>query len=189
LTQEQANKELDRTAPRRRHVRLVLGAAGQFRRSTDIQTEAEVNGVVAVAVVTAIGLAACWWRRSRRAGRSGVVVPSPILAASDLQRRYGLYAESGPTIQLDPQKVPPELRDLVPLAEVWGIGDDIIRFDFEQKASDAARRELVSTMSNRLPQVQGWLDGQRDAMQMSEEAVAFMYLLSAVDEVRFSRPE
>jgi hypothetical protein len=116
--------------------------------------------------------------------KRGLTVPSPILPAAELQRRYGLYAENRPVIQLDPERVPLHLRDLIPLAETWGIGDDIIRFDFEQRASDAAKRALLSSLRGRIDDVQKWLRSQPASAEMSEEAAAFTYLLSAWDEVR-----
>lgn len=87
-------------------------------------------------------------------------------------------------LTLDPGKVPPGLRDLIPLAETWGIGDDIIRLDFEEKAPEAAKRELVESLSGRVDEVQEWLRDQPEGVELSEEAAAFMYLLSAWDEVR-----
>lgn len=117
--------------------------------------------------------------------RARLQVPSPILPAHELKRRYGLYAEARTPITLDPSRVPPHLRDLVPLAETWGIGDDIIRADFEDKASEAAKRELVGSLAGRVAEIQEWLDRQpAGAAEVSEEAAAFMCLLSAWDEVR-----
>jgi hypothetical protein len=69
-------------------------------------------------------------RRNRRPG---------IASAATLQRKYGLYAENRPVIRLDPQEIPSNLRPLMSLAEKWGIGDDIIRNDYIDKASDAEK--------------------------------------------------
>ena len=123
--------------------------------------------------------------------RSGprLEVPSPILPAHELQRQYALYAENRPTIRLDPQKVPPPLHDLIPLAETWGIGDDIIRFDFGQKATEAAKREMLEGLDGRIEEIQEWLQSQPPGAELSEEAAAFMYLLSAWDEVRPVDPQ
>ena len=133
-------------------------------------------------VVAILGLAAYLIVRSR--SRPRLEGASPILPARELQRQYGLYAENRPTIRLDPQKVPAQLHDLIPLAETWGIGDDIIRFDFEQRASQAAKRELVEKLDGRVDEVQAWLLSQTPGAELSEEEAAFMYLLSAWDEVR-----
>jgi len=116
--------------------------------------------------------------------RSRLEVPSPILPARELQQQYGLYAENRPAIRLDPERVPAPLRDLIPLAETWGIGDDIIRFDFEQKAPEAAKRELVESLDGRTNEVDEWLHSRPPGAELSEEAAAFMYLLIAWDEVR-----
>lgn len=141
-----------------------------------------IDSIQIVGVAALLALAAYVTFRPR--SRPRPEVPSPILPARVLQQRYGLYAESRPTIRLDPQRVPPPLRDLIPLAETWGIGDDIIRFDFEQKAPEAAKRELISGLDGRIGEVEEWLRSQPGGAELSEEAAAFMYLLSAWDEVR-----
>jgi hypothetical protein len=56
-----------------------------------------------------------------------------VLPAGEMRRRYGLTAENRPTIRLDPVAVPPALRRLVPLAEQFGVGDDLIRADIVAK--------------------------------------------------------
>jgi len=140
-----------------------------------------IESIQIVGVAALLVVAAYFMFRPRSSPR--LEVPSPILPARELQRQYGLYAENRPTIRLDPQKVPPQLRDLIPLAETWGIGDDIIRFDFAQKAPEAAKRELVAGLGGRIDDVQEWLRSQPEGAELTEEAAAFMYLLSAWDEV------
>jgi hypothetical protein len=140
-----------------------------------------IEPIYIVGIAGVLGWAAYAAFRGRVRSRAGI--PSPILPASELQKRYGLYAANRPTIRLDAQKVPAPLRDLIPLAETWGIGDDIIRFDFEQKASEPAKAALVAHLQGRIEEVQDWLGRQPDG-DMSEEAAAFMYMLSAWDEVR-----
>jgi hypothetical protein len=137
--------------------------------------------LLVLAVAAVLGLAAYAVARARRT--RALAVPSPILPARELQERYGLYAENRPTIRLDPLRVPAGLRDLVPLAETWGIGDDIIRLDFEEKASPEAKRELLAAVGGRVDQVEEWLRSQPEG-GLSEEAAAFLYLLSAWAEVR-----
>jgi hypothetical protein len=56
-----------------------------------------------------------------------------ILPAGELRAKYGLTAENRPTIILDAAKVPPALRPLIPLAERFGINDDLIRLDVVAK--------------------------------------------------------
>jgi hypothetical protein len=145
-----------------------------------------VGGIVCLILAASAVRAAV--REIRRVAREKQGVPSPILPASELQRQYGLYAENRPTIRLDPRKVPAELRDLVPLAEIWGIGDDIIRFDLVQKASESEQRSLMAGLENRTQAVQAWLGSQPPEADLSEEAAAFMYMLSALDEMRPADP-
>ena len=99
---------------------------------------------------------------------------------AELQKKLGLYAENRTIIKLDPKQVPKELQDLIHLAEKWGIGDDIIRFDFCKKSSISDKNELVEKLNGRLPQIQKWLDEG----SFNEERAAFMYMLSAYEEVQ-----
>jgi hypothetical protein len=52
-----------------------------------------------------------------------------VLPAGEMRAKYGLTAENRPTIVLDVAKVPAGLRPLIPLAEQFGINDDLIRED------------------------------------------------------------
>jgi hypothetical protein len=100
-----------------------------------------------------------------------------------LQRRYGLDAENRPVIRLDPMRVPEPLRDLIPLAETWGIGDDIIRLDVAEKSTAAERDELLRAVGRRFDEVEAWL-ATAGPGEMSEEMTAFMYMTTAWDELR-----
>jgi acetyl-CoA acetyltransferase len=122
----------------------------------------------------------CWWLFRERARRREIV-PAHLL-----QRKHGLYAENRPVIRLDPARVPDHLRDLIPLAEKWGIGDDIIRFDFEEKSSASERDELVRAVAPRLAEIEAWLHTANPSA-MSDEAAAFMYLAEAYAEVDAAR--
>jgi hypothetical protein len=48
-----------------------------------------------------------------------------ILPAGEMRAKYGLKAENRPTIILDAGKVPVALRHLIPLAESFGVSDDL----------------------------------------------------------------
>lgn len=70
--------------------------------------------------------------------------PPPIRPAGELQREHQLYAENRPGLRLDPSRVPPNLRHLVPLAEKWGAFlyaqgalDEMGYFILEEKAKGA----------------------------------------------------
>jgi hypothetical protein len=64
-----------------------------------------------------------------------------------MRAKYGLTAENRPTISLDARKVSLALRHLIPLAECFGVSDDLIREDLlaETPAQDSkAMREDVA---------------------------------------------
>ena len=67
--------------------------------------------------------------------------------------RFDRYRE-----EIDINEVPEHLRDLVPFAYKWGIGDDIARSDFEESSSDEEKEELRRALSGRTEQVSEWLD-------------------------------
>jgi hypothetical protein len=83
---------------------------------------------------------------------------------------------------LDPGKVPADLRDLLPLAQRWGIGDDVIRSERVQKATDAERSELRAAFGPRQRQITAWLDSFGQGA-MPEEASAFMYTQLSIEEM------
>jgi hypothetical protein len=107
-----------------------------------------------------------------------------IAPAAELQRKYGLYAENRPVISLDPGRVPSHLRHLVPLAEKWGIGDDIIRNDYVAKASEAEKRELHDAFYEPFEKITEWLDSF-DRETLPAEAEAFMYAQMTLDEMGY----
>ena len=106
-----------------------------------------------------------------------------ILPAGEAKRRFRLTAKRYQPPQFDPEKVPPHLRDLLPVAAKWGIGDDIIRSDLQQHASDEERRELQEQLRGRGQAINEWLNSFGGDL-MPEEAAAFMYMLLGVDEMR-----
>jgi hypothetical protein len=87
--------------------------------------------------------------------------------------------------QLDPQQVPANLRDLLPLAAKWGIGDDVDRADMQAKATAQDKLELHQALKGRAMAVNDWLDSFGKG-KMPAEAAAFMYMILGVDEMRLT---
>lgn len=110
--------------------------------------------------------------------------PYAIGRAAELQQEHQLYAENRPLIRLDPARVPANLRHLIPLAEKWGIADDIIRGDYIDRVNDAAKRELHDSFYGPYDEITAWLSSFGDR-PMSEEAKAFMYAQGALDEMGY----
>jgi hypothetical protein len=84
--------------------------------------------------------------------------------------------------RLDSAKVPADLRDLVPVAQRWGIGDDVARSERVQKATAAERSELRAAFGPRQARITAWLDSFGQGA-MPEEAAAFMYTQLAIEEM------
>ena len=88
----------------------------------------------------------------------------------------------GAVPRLDPATVPADLRDLVPLAQRWGIGDDVARSEQLQQATAAERSELRAAFGPRQARITAWLDSFGQG-PMPEEAAAFMYTQLAIEEL------
>ena len=109
--------------------------------------------------------------------------PGEILPAGEMKAKYDLTIERYEAVRLDPAQVPDQLRDLVPLAQRWGIGDDIIRDDLHEQASQEEIQSLRESLDGRTRAIDQWLDTFAEG-QMSEEAAAFMYMREGLDEMR-----
>ena len=129
----------------------------------------KVIGVLIAVVVVVIVL------RSRGA-------PEPeVLPAGELRDRTGASVEEYAQVEIDPANVPEDLRDLIPIARQWGIGDDVIRGDYGDSASEEERQRFKAALTGRTARVTEWLDSFGTEL-MSEEAGVFMYMLEALDE-------
>ena len=105
-----------------------------------------------------------------------------ILPASEMKRKYNLTVENYQPLPLNANNIPGQFRDLVPVAQKWGIGDDIIREDLHVKASTEENQSLKSTLDKRTKAINQWLNSF-DKGNMTEEAAAFMYMLEGLDEM------
>ena len=132
--------------------------------------------IIVVFVLAAIGVSA-WLLTHRFRPIIGEIAPAHVL-----QEKYGLYAENRPDIKLNPENVPEDLRILIPHAEKWGIGDDIIRNDFIEKTKDGEKQELHDALYEPYERITAWLDSFGNNA-MSDEAAAFMYMQLALDEM------
>lgn len=98
-------------------------------------------------------------------------------------------ASSNPTttVRLNIDNVPEDLRHLVPLAERWGIGDDVDRNAAVDRATPAERAELERAIASSDARITAWLDSFRQ-QPMTDEAAAFMYMQLALEEMRAGTP-
>jgi hypothetical protein len=93
------------------------------------------------------------------------------------------YAEQDNVI-IDPQKVPEDLRDLVPLARKWAIGDDVERADFMKSATIEEKKELVDRVSPKMDRIERYCAPLREQIPAPDEVVLFDMLMESVEEAR-----
>lgn len=103
--------------------------------------------------------------------RHGDIAPADAFRAA-----YAPDAIAAARTPLDPAKVPASLRGLVPLAEYWGIGDDVLREMMQEGESPAKKKAMADAVTPHNAAITAWLDGLRTAEPMSDEAAAFMYM-------------
>ena len=125
----------------------------------------------------AIGIKKFYHLRMKAKMRYGEILP-----ADEMKNRYNLTIENYQPPDLDPNQVPDYLRDLLPLAKKWGIGDDIIRDDMRQKSSTAEKRELIHQLEGKTKRIKNWLD-TFDNDEFTPESSAFLYLLLCHEEI------
>jgi hypothetical protein len=105
-----------------------------------------------------------------------------VASGKELREKCGLTAENRPTIRLDASRVPVQFRQWIPLAERWGIGDDLIRDDCVHKATPDELRELLAFGDAYDAVLTEWLAGpDADSPPFSGEYVAFTCLGMAWD--------
>jgi hypothetical protein len=121
-------------------------------------------------------------------GRSAVrlVALLALMACGSLsddapQQRSG--SATAASQRLNVNNVPEDLRPLVPLAERWGIGDDVDRNAAVDRATPAERAELERAIAPADARITAWLDSFRQ-QPMTDEAAAFMYMQLALEEMR-----
>ena len=105
-----------------------------------------------------------------------------VLPAGEMRTKYGLTAENRPTIRLNPTAVPAALQSLIPLAEQFGVGDDLIREDIVAKTSAAELAAMRAAVESEADAFDDWLAGPEAAgPEFSPEYIAFSCLRMAAD--------
>lgn len=103
------------------------------------------------------------------------------MTREELRKRYGAFVKA-PDEPLDPSKVPPALRVLIPYAEIWGTSDDTDRDELVDSAPLLARRDLAAAVDSFRRELNEWLAGpEADSRHFSREYLAFTHLRMARD--------
>jgi hypothetical protein len=78
--------------------------------------------------------------------------------------------------------VPPELHELIPLAEKFGVADDLLRERLVKASSAAEIQQLKSTVLAWEDALDKWLAGvEADGPAFSDEYIAFSAMRMAAD--------
>jgi len=85
--------------------------------------------------------------------------------------------------RLDPKLLPQKLRPLVPVAEKWGLGDDIARGYFLRRATRQEKAALRAAMQAHGQRISAWLDTLGPEGIVTPEAGGFLYLLEGCAEI------
>jgi hypothetical protein len=105
-----------------------------------------------------------------------------VLPAGEMRAKHGLTAENRPTVRLDPSAVPPALRPLIPLAEWFGVGDDLIRADIVTNSPAADLVAMRAAVEAQADAFDDWLAGPAArGPAFSPEYLAFSCLRMAAD--------
>lgn len=98
-------------------------------------------------------------------------------------RLFGKSADNYVRPSLDPAIVQEAVRPLVPLAEIFGIRDDVTRGDFISKQSDDALRAFCGIMEKYKDAYDDFMDLlPKDFKQWSKTAKHLLYLAPAFAE-------
>ena len=74
-----------------------------------------------------------------------------------MRRRYRLMGIKDERVDFDERDVPAKLKHLIPLAHVWGIGDDVLRDDLQKATDPEALQELKALVAAADDDLDAWL--------------------------------
>jgi hypothetical protein len=80
-----------------------------------------------------------------------------VLTVEEVRRRYQLWGVKAELVTFDEDEVPAALKRLIPLARVWGIGDDVLREDMVAGADPSELNELKRAVSAVDDDLSNWL--------------------------------
>jgi hypothetical protein len=71
-------------------------------------------------------------------------------------------------VKLDPDRVPVKLHPLIPLAEKWGISDDVAREHLVGQLDESERESIRESIESYSSDIWDWLGGE-NAMELCQE--------------------
>lgn len=88
---------------------------------------------------------------------------------------------------LNSDKIPPNLLDLKKTAEKWGIQDEPTRIQLIRASTEYEINQLKVALWQREAEIESWIGSFSDGV-LTDEAVAYMYMLVALEELAVDCP-
>ena len=104
-----------------------------------------------------------------------------VLTVSKVRERYRLAGIRAEPVDFDERHVPASLKHLIPLARVFGIGDDVLRDDLVAAADPSARQELKQLLRAADNDLNEWLTSPAELANPTAAYLAFTNLRMAAD--------
>ena len=141
--------------------------------------------VFAVGVVIVVIIVVALWKGRRRpesglnyVERSDEEIRRDIMAGKITSR----YADIEGVI-IDPDKVPDDLRELIPLARKWAISDDVERGIFEEIISSEEKKDFIDKVWPRMARLEEYCAKFRNNVPVPDEVVLFDMMTESAAEV------
>jgi len=133
-------------------------------------------------------------RNSLKSNRKGAVRQHEIENTKDYSKPMEITSRlvdelRQMNISIKPNSVPENLRDLLPLAEKWAIGDDVERDYFVHTVSEEEKKEFIDKVWPRMDEIETWCSTQRDKTPVPNEALLFDMMAEAAAEVYYGMKE
>jgi len=89
-------------------------------------------------------------------------------------------------VNIDSDKIPENLRHLLPFVQEWSIGDDEERKYFLDTVSNEKKKEFLDKVWPKIDDIEKWCSQSRDKIPVSYEVVLFDMLAETAAEVYYS---
>jgi hypothetical protein len=90
-----------------------------------------------------------------------------------------------PDVVIDINNIPENLRDLLPLAKKWAIGDDVERSYFISQTSKEEKKEFLKKVLSKIDGIELWCTEQRKKIPCPDEAVLYGDMTEAAKDVEY----
>ncbi len=111
--------------------------------------------------------------------------PIYVLSKRDLASFYGDFYARSARAKINDKKLSRDLVPLLPYAEFWGQGDDVLRSEMINDAPPLVRQNLAMAVRQHLKPLESWLTASSPT-RPSKEYFAFTNLIMAFHDPRIA---